>query len=357
MNQNIKEQVIKGDRMDTSKISVIGYDLLGKEKNDGIRYAWKKNNCMNYIESAAFINRRKKIDEGICGYTTSVSAGCILTMRNSQCSFCRTGNKLPFGGLLSYIDIAKQNVFMVLTDMNCSDHPDLKLRPREFAYMGQGEPGYSYAQVRLAIELTNRIMAYLGQTVHRHIFATCGIPEAIHKYKEDVVSFFTERVTFHFSLHATKQRDMLMPINLFYSYKECINLLNEIYEITGEKPCVGIILFKEFSPIDNDFIYTNTYQNVFEILSELNPKKCRISFCEYNESDDICSCGIYLEEEARQLVALANQMGFEAKLFSSFGQEKQTACGMLGGKEPDSIASLKWKELEKETDRLIAKYR
>ena len=50
-------------------------------------------------------------------------------------------------------------------------------------------------------------------------------------------------------------------------------------------------------------------------------------------------------------------MGFEAKLFSSFGQEKQTACGMLGGKEPDSIVSVKWNELEKETDRLIAKYR
>lgn len=357
MNHVIEEQATKGDKMDISRISIEGYDLLGRNKNDGIRYAWKKTDCRNYIESAAFINRRKEIDEGICGYTTSVSAGCILTTHNSQCTFCRTGNRLPFGGLLSYVDIAKQNVFMVLTDMNCSNHPDLKLRQREFAYMGQGEPGYSYAQVRLAIELTNRIMAYLGQTVYRHIFATCGIPEAIQKYKEDVVSFFTERVTLHFSLHATKQRDMLMPINLSYSYKECIDQLNEIYEITGEKPCVGIMLFKEFSPIGYDFTYTNTYQNVYEILSELNPEKCRISFCEYNDSDDICSCGIYSEEETKQLVELANEMGFEAKLFSSFGKEKQTACGMLGGREPDNVASEEWNELEKETDRLIAKYR
>lgn len=342
--------------MDISAINIKGYDLLGKDKNDGIRYAWKKNDCKNYIESAAFINRRKEIDEGICGYTTSVSAGCILSTNNSQCSFCRTGNKLMFGGLLSYIDIAKQNIFMVLTDMNCDDHFDLKYREREFAYMGQGEPGYSYSQVRLAIELTNKIMTYLGQKVYRHIFATCGIPEAIHKYKEDVICFFTRRVTLHFSLHATKQRDMLMPINSLYSYKECIDVLNEIYDVTGEKPCVGIMLLKEFSPIGGDFIYTNTYQNVFEILSELNPEKCRISFCEYNESDDICSCGIYPEEEAKQLVILANQMGFEAKLFSSFGKEKQTACGMLGGREPENIVSEKWNELEKETDRLIAKY-
>lgn len=343
--------------MEISMISVVGYDLLGKEKNDGIRYAWKKSDCKNYIESAAFINRRKKIDEGICGYTTSISAGCILTTNKSQCSFCRTGNRLPFGGLLSYTDIAKQNVFMVLADINCSNHSDLGLRQREFAYMGQGEPGYSYSQVRLAIELTNKVMAHMGQKVYRHIFATCGIPEAINKYREDVDGFFTERVTLHFSLHATDQRDKLMPINSLYSYKECIDSLNKIYEITGEKPCVGIMLLKEFSPIGKNFTYTNTYQNVKKILSELNPQKCRISFCEYNESDDICSCGIYLEEEAEQLVRLANEMGFEAKLFSSFGKEKQTACGMLGGKEPDNVVSVKWKELEKETDKLIARYR
>ena len=64
-----------------------------------------------------------------------------------------------------------------------------------------------------------------------------------------------------------------------------------------------------------------------------------------------------MEEETKQLVELANKMGFETKLFSSFGKEKQTACGMLGGKEPDNIVSERWNELEKETDRLIAKFR
>lgn len=337
-------------------INIIGYDFLGENKKDGIRYAWKKSNCENFIESAAFINRRKEVDEGICGYTTSVSAGCILSSTNCQCSFCRTGNRLVFGGLLSYTDIVRQNVFMVLTDMNCTDHPDLAFRQREFAYMGQGEPGYSYTQVRLAIELTNKIMDALNQKVYRHILATCGVPEAIHAYKEDVKKFFTKRVTLHFSLHATEQRDLLMPINLSYSYKECIVEVNKVYEITGEKPCVGIMLFKDFIPNAGDFAYTNTYQNVAKILSELNPQKCRISFCEFNGSNDIGSWDTYPEEEAKQLVELANEMGFEAKLFSSFGKEKQTACGMLGGKEPDNVISTKWYELEKDTDRLIAKY-
>ncbi|MHB8130805.1 MAG: hypothetical protein ACYDEX_17575 [Mobilitalea sp.] len=342
--------------MDISGINIIGYDLLGENNKEGIRYAWKKDNCDYYLESAAFINRRKEADERICGYTTSVSSGCILSSFKRQCSFCRTGNRLPFGGLLSYTDIVKQNVFMVLTDMHCSNNSDLALRQREFAYMGQGEPGYSYSQVRLAIELTNRIMETLGQKVYRHIFATCGVLEAINEYKEDVVHFFTKRVTLHFSLHATEKRDMLMPINLSYSYKDIIAALDKVFDETGEKPCVGIILFQDFMPNDRIFSYTNTYQNVAEIFSELNPEKCRISLCEYNGSDDICSCGKYPAEEAMKIVKLANDLGFEVKLFSSFGKEKHTACGMLAGKEPDRIASAKWYELEKETDRLIAKY-
>jgi hypothetical protein len=50
--------------------------------------------------------------------------------------------RLPFSDMLSSYDIAKQNVFMVLADMNCSEHSELHQSPREFAYMGQGESGY-----------------------------------------------------------------------------------------------------------------------------------------------------------------------------------------------------------------------
>lgn len=338
-------------------IHAVGYDLLGTDGNDGIRCVWKKGGCGGYVESAAFINRRKGTEDGICGYTASVSAGCILNAFHMQCAFCRTGNRLPFGGLLPYTDIAKQNVFMVMADMDCADRPDLALRQREFAYMGQGEPGYSYVQVRMAIELTNRIMDALGQKVYRHIFATCGIPEAMQAYREDIAHFYTGRVTLHFSLHATERRDMLMPVNRLYPYRRCVDILNQIYGISGEKPCVGILLLKDFAPNGKGFVYTNTYQDVARTLSELDPQKCRISFCEYNGSEDVCSWGSYTEEEAVRLMELADGMGFEAKLFSSFGREEQTACGMLGGKGPDAAVPDKWRRLEEETDRLIEEYR
>lgn len=356
MNRSIWEQVIRSGGMETS-IWVMGYDVLGEVEQEGLRYAWKKDGCKHYIESAAFINRRKMTDEGISAYTTSVSAGCILRLHNNQCTFCRTGNTLPFGGLLSYIDIAKQNVFMVLTDLNCENHPELALREREFAYMGQGEPGFSYQQVRLAIELTNRIMDGLGQKVYRHVFATCGVPDAIYAYQEDVKSFFTKRVTLHFSLHATKQRSLLMPINLSYPYQKCIAAVEKAYDVSGEKPCIGIMLFNNFKPRDRDFIYTNTYQNVEQILLELNPQKCRLSFCEYNGAEDICEWEPDCRDMTEELVKLAEGMGFETKLFSSFGRGKQSACGMLGGKTPECVVSEKWKYLEREANRLIEQYK
>lgn len=336
-------------------ISIVGYDILGNG-SEGLRYAWRGDRFLPYVESAAFSNRSKGKCENISGYTTSVSSGCILKAQKKQCLFCRTGCMLPFNGLLTYKEIAKQNIFMVLTDIYCTDHPELATKQREFAYMGQGEPGYSYSQVRLAIELTNSIMHELNQTVYRHVFATCGIPEAIENYAKDIQHFFTEKVTLHFSLHATQDRDLIMPINKIYPYKESLNSLNQIYEISGEKPCVGIMLFKDFIPRGKEFRYSNSIENVLTIIRDLNPDRCRLSFCEFNPSEELGLASDYPQELAENLLNMVREMGFEAKLFSSYGREKQTACGMLGGKEPERKASSKWRELENYADELIEKY-
>lgn len=342
--------------MNRSAIEVIGFDSLGANGQDGLRFTWSYKNGKSFIESAAFPQRSTMHNDDVCGYTTSVSAGCMLKSFQSPCSFCRTGKLLPFCGPLSYLDIAKQNVFMVLADINCADHPELHRRPREFAYMGQGEPGLSYVQIRMAIELTNKVMKTLGQQVYRHIFATCGIPEAIDAYKQDLQNYFTERVTLHFSLHATQHREILMPVDNRYSYREILQQMNDIYEISGEKPCIGIMLFKDFKPNGQEFCYSNEYENVKQILSELDPAKYRLSFCEYNSSKDICISGVYDQEEAERILIYAKNQGFEAKLFSSFGREEQAACGMLGAKVPENLAPTNWKLLDKQAEELIEQF-
>lgn len=337
-------------------MEIIGYDLLGEDTVDGLRFAWKCDKIANYVESAAFTNRSKGKSENICGYTTSVSAGCILRVQGLPCAFCRTGNVLPYGRLLTCKEIAQQNVFMVLADMLCEEHPELRDKEREFAYMGQGEPGFSYAQVRMAIEITNQVMRELGQKVCRHIFATCGIPESIKCYKDDVENYFTEKVTLHLSVHSLYGRDMLMPINRIYPIQESISLMKDIRKRTGEKPCIGIMLFNNFSSKNGICNYKNDVNAVLPILDLLDPEDYRLSFCEYNPIEEISESAPYCYDEAREVIEIAQGRGFEAKYFSSFGKEKKSACGMLGRKEPDNIASQKWKELNARAVELVNKY-
>lgn len=341
-----------------SKISCAGYDLLGDKGQDGIRYAWVYSNSQFLVESAAFIKKSKLEDcQNISGYTTSVSAGCILKPQGLACRFCRTGTMLPYRGMLTSYDIAKQNVFMVLTDLNCSDHENLKTNSREFAYMGQGEPGYSYTQVREAIRITDRVMKDLNQNVYRHIVATSGVPEMIAAYKGDMRHHsFESRVTMHFSLHATQGREIIMPINSQYSYRLVLNQLQEIYDITGEKPCIGIMLFNNFIPKGYNCSYSNNVSQMESIASELDPSKVRISLCEFNSSPDTGESNSYTYEESMALKNIFEKRGFEVKLFSSFGREKNAACGTLGGKQPDHSIGNKWKSLEKKADELVSKY-
>jgi len=341
--------------MSTSQIKLVGYDLIGRSGDEGVRFAWLYNGKTYYLESAAFCHRRKGVDESIIGYTTSVSMGCILRSFGCQCTFCKTGNKLPFIDMLSAIDIAKQNILMVLADMNCSQHTFLHNSQREFAYMGQGEPGYSYSQVRMAIKITDSVMKQLGQKVFRHILATSGIPEMVYAFKNDFRSnFFSEKVTLHFSLHLISDRELIMPIDRKYPFSSVLQAMDDVAELTGEKPCIGVLLFQEYSPQKSNFVYTNNMKKIQAILKELNPKKFRLSFCEFNDSPDVGVANIFSEHEANEILEYARGQGFEAKLFSSFGKEDSSACGMLGGKEPEQKVSEKWFKLEKKADQLIA---
>ncbi len=340
--------------MATTNLRLIGYDILGSNGDEGIRYAWKHSSSTCYVESAAFSRRSKLSTDDVCGYTTSVSSGCILKSMNLACKFCRTGTQLPFFERLTSVEIAKQNVFMVLSDMYCSEHISLRTNQREFAYMGQGEPGFSYNQVREAIQLTNIAMKDLGQIVFRHIIATSGIPQMIESYVNDLkTGFFSSQTTMHFSLHGTVKRSNIMPIDTRFPYKESLESLSEIAIISGEKPCVGILLLNNFLPPNSTQAYTIDFDSVKQILSELNPDLFRLSFFEFNGSPDLGTFDTYETQLSKDILSYAQSVGFEAKLFSSFGKDEITACGMLGGKEPGNVPSTKWVELEQKTEKII----
>lgn len=327
-------------------MDLLGYDKL---RDGGIRFVWKDRKFNQLVESASFESKTKNIEQPISGYTTSVSMGCVLKPMGYACRFCRTGKMLQFCKMLSSYDIAKQNILMVLVDKKNNLE-----KQREFAYMGQGEPGYSYIQLRQAIRITDYVMDKLNQTVYRHIISTSGVGEMVDALADDLGrKYFDSRVTLHFSLHNITYRNDLMPINQIYSYESIINKLIKISEITGEKICIGILLLKNFIPKGYTKSYTMNEEEVMKIISMFDKTFFRFSFCEFNESDDVGESDIYDEKEAIVLCDLVKSRGYDAKLFSSFGKQENTACGMLGGAFPENYIDDTYIDIENYADELI----
>lgn len=340
-----------------SKIELLGFDELGNLGQEGIRYAWRVDQSKYLLESASFINKTKFVLSDIAGYTTSVSLGCVLRYLGCSCKFCRTGNLLPFCRFLTAKEIAKQNIVMVLCDMHNNKHPDAKNKKREFAYMGQGEPGYSYVQLRMAIKITDYVLNnILKQKVHRHIIATSGISEMLQGVESDLKNgFYDSKITIHYSLHAGNNRSLIMPINNFYKFEDSVQTLKNISDITKEKVCLGVILFKNFRAKNTKEDFSTDISNIKEVLKFTDIDHFRFSFCEYNESSDVGTADLFPFNEAENINNYFRNLGYETKLFYSFGKPEQSACGMLAGQKPSFKIAHEWIELQKMADIFIEK--
>lgn len=324
--ENDKEEIKKEDY----PFSIEGHHLLGSLGEDGIKYFWKKSDQM--VESIAF-NKRLKIspnkdDLKISAYTISTSIGCQLEVTNEQCLFCGTGTR-PFVSNLKAEEIALQCIFMAEYDSNCTSYPQVRDNKREFAFMGQGEPGMNYIAVREAILLNDYVMERIGQNVSRYIICTSGITDFIPMLAEDVKrGIFKHPVTVHFSLNAIgTERNELMPVNRSYDYHDFLEQCRMLYHITKEKISIGLLMFSHYR-FGNDREYTLTEDKVDAILNELDSDIFRIDLCTVNK----CGEGKQKKlsnETANNLLAKVKEKGFEGKIFSSFGDSDNSGCGML----------------------------
>jgi adenine C2-methylase RlmN of 23S rRNA A2503 and tRNA A37 len=66
-----------------------------------------------------------------------------------------------------------------------------------------------------------------------------------------------------------------------------------------------------------------------KILDQLNPTYHRLDLCDVNPNRAIEQQREMSNEKARMFLAHVKERGFEAKLFSSFGTDKNSGCGML----------------------------
>lgn len=343
------EKVLKENAPYSIDLSIDGYTLLGARGKEGIKYYWMKNG--DRVESLAFNQRqndpnpnleRRVQDENISAYTASTSFGCILSSSNSQCKFCETGTR-EFRGFLTAEEIAFQNIFMAIYDANCPSFPEVRNHAREFAFMGQGEPGFNYSAIRRAIQLTDLAMKAIGQNVYRYIISTSGVNDFIYQLIDDIKSNkYPNRVSLHFSLHACGElRKKLMPIEKTYNHQRFLELCKEYFSAyyekyeNAEKIGVGILTLKDFQPYIRDgeqpFDPITLNEAMLEnILKTLDSDIFRIDLCEYNKAPSATkSTGVMSNEDVKKLIEFTERKGFEVKTFSSFGVGKDAGCGML----------------------------
>lgn len=310
-----------------------GYSLLGALGIEGIKYVWSGK--LGNIESLAFNQRLRRYttEEDVnstSAYTISVSKGCQLSTFDSACLFCESGKK-SYVGSLSADDIALQCIFMASYDSQCPSYPHLRNNKREFAFMGQGEPGLMYPTIRRAIQITDQAMAKIGQQVSRYIISSCGLPDFVYALADDVKhGVFKNRVTIHFSLHAVEpDRCDIMPIDRHYPYREFIDACKYYYSITHEKTGVGILMFKGYKHSERKPNYSLTQNRLNNILSELDNNVFKIDLCTPNTTTGMHHKSIS-NNDAQKLLGIARSNGFECKIFSSFGENIHSGCGMLG---------------------------
>lgn len=317
--------------------SIMGYTLLGSLGCDGIKYYWQKNG--EYVESIALNKRLRNSnnpsDNSTSAYTISTSLGCQLAAFQHQCRFCETGTR-PYIGPLKAEDIALQCIFMAEYDSNCPSYPQVRSNSREFAFMGQGEPGFNYAAIKKAILLTDYVMERLGQNVSRYVISTCGISELIYSLITDIKSgVYKNKVSIHLSLHEIDEmRSEIMPINKLHDYREAIKYCKALYQLTKEKIGVGILMFDQYQP-NGGKSYTLTPERLSKILAELDNDVFRIDLCAVNQTSAGKQKHQLSNQSAGILFDVVKQAGFEGKIFTSFGDNQQSGCGMLSSSNED----------------------
>lgn len=311
---------------------------IGPKAVFGRKYVWKNNKTdirfesITHNQSLYFPPKDKKTSY----YSISTSIGCQLSTFNSQCVFCEVGLEPKNYYPLTADEIALQCIFMAKYDSNCKNFRNVQYNKREFAFMGQGEPGFSYSMVKRAILLTDLAMDEIKQTVSRYVIYTSGITDfvsdLINDYKTHV--FTHHKVCVHFSLNAIDdERDSIMPINKLYPYKDFIEQCKLLYKVTNEKIEVGILLMaKNRTNNDPPKVSSLDIKRFRAILNVLDSEVFSIVLCLVNKmgtqhqlNDDVDDD----DDETDTFLNLAEELHFDCRLYGFIDDVSNSGCGQI----------------------------
>ncbi|WP_293824435.1 23S rRNA (adenine(2503)-C(2))-methyltransferase RlmN [uncultured Parolsenella sp.] len=233
----------------------------------------------------------------------STQAGCRM-----GCVFCATGQG-GFSRSLKATEIYDQV-------MHVSE--DFQTRASSVVMMGQGEPFNNYDEVLKALRMLNSPEgAGIGA---RHLtVSTCGIIPMIRRFAKEPEQF-TLAVSLHSAVQAT--RNTIMPGVKKYTLARLHDAMAEYVEATGRRPTYEYALIGGVN--DNnleldalcDFTRgTLAHVNLIQ-LNDLEGSKLKPSTA----------------ERAEQFVRRLAQVGVEATIRNSRGNDIDAACGQLSQK-------------------------
>ena len=233
----------------------------------------------------------------------STQAGCGM-----GCVFCATGQG-GFTRSLKATEIYEQV-------MHVSD--DFQTRASSVVMMGQGEPFNNYDEVMKALRMLNSPDgAGIGA---RHLtVSTCGIIPQIRRFSKEPEQF-TLAVSLHSAIQAT--RNTIMPGVKKYSLNHLHEVMAEYVERTGRRPTYEYALIgglndtkPELDALCDFTKGTLAHVNLIQ-LNDLEGSKLKPS----------------TPERAQEFVRRLGNVGVEATIRNSRGNDIDAACGQLSQK-------------------------
>ena len=230
----------------------------------------------------------------------STQAGCRM-----GCVFCATGQG-GFSRSLTATEIYDQVVHV---------SEDFQTRASSVVMMGQGEPFNNYDEVLKALRMFNSSEG-LGIGARHLTVSTCGIIPMIRRFSKEPEQF-TLAVSLHSAVQAT--RNVLMPGVKKYSLAHLHEVMGEYVEATGRRPTYEYALIggvndtkPELDALCDFCRGTLSHVNLIQ-LNDLEGSKLKPS----------------TEEKAEMFVRRLAQVGVEATVRNSRGNDIDAACGQL----------------------------
>lgn len=184
----------------------------------------------------------------------SSQVGCSM-----QCSFCFTGTQkmkrnLTSGEIIGQFMNAQQIAF------------PKNLSISNIVFMGQGEFGYNYRNVKDAIEVFTEELGISGKKI---IVSTCGVVPAMKKLTKEM------KVNLAVSLHATNDelRDKIVPINRMFPLKELMEACKDFEQNSGKR------LSFEYVMLDG---INDSYEDAKNLVRLLKGLSCSVNLIPFN---------------------------------------------------------------------------